>query len=65
MRTVVYVVQERESGEFLCPRDGDVGRTVRLLDAGRFGDFEEAAQAGKDHCDGEYDVVPLIFPGGA
>ena len=57
----VYVVQDLASGEFLCPGDGDVGFTPRLRDAGGFGDAEEAGQAGLDHCDGEFDVVRLVF----
>lgn len=58
---VVYVVQDLGSGEFLCPRDGDVGFTARLRDAGAFGDAEEACQAGLDHCDGAFDVLRLVF----
>lgn len=58
---VVYVVQDLSSGEFLCARDGDVSFTPRLRDAGGFGDAEEAADAGLDHCDGAFDVVPLVF----
>jgi hypothetical protein len=58
---VVYVVQELSSGEFLCPVDGDVGRTPRLREAGGFGDVDEAHDAGVDHCDGPFDVVPLVF----
>ncbi len=57
----VYVVQDLSSGEFLCPRDGDVGFTPRLREAGGFGDAEEACQAGLDHCDGAFDVVRLVF----
>mgnify|MGYP001544786238 CR=1 FL=1 len=56
-----YVVQDLASGEFLCPRDGDVGFTPRLREAGGFGDAEEACQAGLDHCDGAFDVVALVF----
>ncbi|CAB3762428.1 hypothetical protein [Paraburkholderia humisilvae] len=58
---VVYVVQELLSGEFLCPADGDVSFTPRLRDAGGFGDADEAVHAGRDHCDGPFDVVPVIF----
>ncbi len=58
---MVYVVQDLASGEFLCPRDGDVGFTPRLRDAGGFGDAEEACQAGLDHCDGAFDVLRLVF----
>lgn len=58
---VVYVVQELSSGEFLCPLDGDVSFTARLRDAGGFGDADEAVHAGCDHCDGQFDVVALVF----
>ncbi|KVN40165.1 hypothetical protein WT12_29465 [Burkholderia territorii] len=58
---VVYVVQDLASGEFLRPCDGDVGFTPRLRDAGGFSDAEEASHAGVDHCDGPFDVVPLVF----
>lgn len=58
---VVYVVQDLSSGEFLCARDGDVSFTPRLKDAGGFGDADEAVHAGCDHCDGAFDVVPLVF----
>lgn len=58
---VVYVVQDLGSGEFLCPQDGDVSFTARLRFAGGFGDPGEAAAAGVDHCDGAFDVVPVVF----
>ena len=58
---VVYVVQDLVSGGFLRPDSGDVGRTDRLRDAGGFEDIGEAYEAGFDHCDGSFDVVPLIF----
>ncbi|KVM97244.1 hypothetical protein WJ63_33305 [Burkholderia pyrrocinia] len=58
---VVYVVQDLVSGGFLRPDSGDVGRTDRLRDAGGFEDIGEAYEAGIDHCDGSFDVVPLIF----
>ncbi|RDU96679.1 hypothetical protein [Trinickia dinghuensis] len=60
---VVYVVQDLSSGEFLCPVDGDVGFTCRFREAGGFSDAEEATQAGVDHCDGPFDVVPVVFVG--
>jgi len=60
---VVYVVQDLVSGGFLCPECGDVGRTDRLRDAGGFEDMVEAYEAGADHCDGRFDVVPVVFVG--
>lgn len=40
-----YVIQDRDSGEFLYPSpDGDVGCTKFLRDAGRLYDPEEAIE---------------------
>lgn len=58
---VVYVVQDLVSGYFLRPDSGDVGQTERLRDAVGFEDIGAAYEAGIDHCDGSFDVVPLIF----
>ncbi|MPW07015.1 hypothetical protein GCT19_15360 [Paraburkholderia sp. CNPSo 3155] len=58
---VVYVVQDLVSGYFLRPDSGDVGQTERLRDAVGFEDIGAAYEAGVDHCDGSFDVVPLIF----
>jgi len=58
---VVFLVQDLGSGEFLCPDSGDVSFTTRLRDAGGFGDWDEAVHAGCDHCDGAFDVLPLVF----
>jgi hypothetical protein len=57
---VVYVVQDLRSGEFLVPQSGDVGFTMRLKEAGHFMDTDEAVHAGCDHCDGPFDVVPVV-----
>ncbi len=58
--SVVFVVQEVESGQFLCPYSGDVGFTHRLKEAGTFETREEAYETAADHCDEAFDVVPVI-----
>lgn len=58
--SVVFVVQEVESGLFLCPFSGDVGFTHRLRDAGTFDSREDAYETGSDHCDEAFDVVSVV-----
>ena len=60
MPGVVYVVQEVESGQFLCPYTGDVGYTHRLKDAGTFDTLEDAFETAADHCDEAFDVVAVL-----
>ncbi|ERE14026.1 MULTISPECIES: hypothetical protein [Chromobacteriaceae] len=38
----VWVVQDKDTGQFLCPLDGDVGFTKFLSGAGRFDNPESA-----------------------
>jgi len=38
----VWIVQDTDTGLFLCPQDGDVGFCKMLRDAGRFDDGESA-----------------------
>lgn len=45
-----FVVQDKESGLFLMPLEGDVGFTSWLHEAGRFDEFEEAADTGAMNC---------------
>jgi len=58
--SLVFVVQEVESGLFLCPFSGDVGFTHRLRDAGTFDTREDAFETAADHCDEAFDVVPVV-----
>lgn len=60
MASIVYVVQERESGLFLCPHTGDVGFTNRLVEAGTFDTREDAFETAADHCDEAFDVVAVV-----
>lgn len=60
MYAIVFVVQEVESGMFLCPYSGDVGFTHRLKDAGTFDTRQEAFETAQDHCDEAFDVVPVV-----
>lgn len=60
MGGVVFVVQEVNSGFFLCPAGGDVGFTRRLREAGTFESREEAMETAVDHCDEAFDVVPVV-----
>jgi len=47
----------RTGDSYLCPKDGDVGYTPDLADAGTFGSAEEATEAGRDHCDPGFVVM--------
>lgn len=49
----------RSGDSYLCPQDGDVGYTSNLNEAGRFGSEEEAREAGRDHCDPGFVVMPF------
>lgn len=49
----------RSGDSYLCPQDGDVGYTTNLNEAGRFGSEEEAQEAGRDHCDPGFVVMPF------
>ncbi|NMG66813.1 hypothetical protein GPA19_17885 [Azoarcus indigens] len=55
----VYVVQDRETGRFLCPRLGDIGQCVLLTEAGRFEDPEDAEESGQYLFEQDAVVVPL------
>ena len=59
MSSIVFVVQEVDSGLFLCPLSGDVGFTHRLKEAGTFDSREDAFETACDHCDEAFDVVAI------
>jgi len=61
---VAFVVQEVNSGLFLCPCGGDVGFTHRLREAGTFDSREDAVVTAVDHCDEAFDVVAVVKGGG-
>jgi hypothetical protein len=48
----------RTGDSYLFPKDGDVGFTQDLADAGTFDSAEEAREAGRDHCDPGFVVLP-------
>ncbi len=53
----VFVVQDRQSGEFMCPSvDGDVGYTMYLSEAGKFYELETAIETAELHLDGDYKI---------
>lgn len=53
----VFVVQDRCTGEFLCPSvDGDVGFTMYLSEAGKFYEVETAIETAELHLDDDYKV---------
>lgn len=53
----VWVVQERQDGDFLYPSpDGDVGFTMFLSDAGRFECFESALETAELQLGDDYRI---------
>lgn len=57
----VYIVQDAETFEFLCPRDGDVGFTGFFSEAGHFTDAESAYETGADYCH-DFKVFAIYLP---
>lgn len=55
-----FVVQDRESGLFLMPCNGDVGFTRWLHEAGRFDGYEEAIDTAALLCHEGYFVTQLF-----
>ena len=52
----VWVVQDTDSGLFLCPFEGDVGFTKLLREAGRFEDTESAVETARDFLGNSFQV---------
>ena len=46
----VFIVQDRESAQFLRPESGDVGFTSWVHEAGAFDNEEVAAETALCHC---------------
>lgn len=62
---VHYIVQDIESGEFLCPDPmGGVGFTQYLRQAGHFDYVEDALEAGED-IGGPFQIFTFYLPNGA
>lgn len=57
----VWVVQDGESGTFLCPHNGTVGNTYRFKEAGHFLSEDEAFDAAEHFCNEKFDIVDFII----
>lgn len=55
-----FVVQDRESGLFLMPCEGDVAFTPWLHEAGRFDGYAEAVDTAVLHCHEGYFVTQIF-----
>jgi hypothetical protein len=53
----VWIVQDADSGLFLCPYQGDVGFTKLLREAGRFVDAESAVETARDFLGNQFHVT--------
>ncbi|WP_370686939.1 hypothetical protein [Neisseria sp. Dent CA1/247] len=59
--TRVYVVQSRETGDFLYPSDtGDVGHTPYINQAGYFFDRNEAIETALEEIGGNFIVFGFL-----
>lgn len=61
---LVFVVQDSETGEFLCPFMGDVGFTNQLRTAGHFIEPDSAIETASDYMD-HFQVIPFYLPADA
>jgi hypothetical protein len=57
---VKFIVQDKESGLFLMPEDGDVGFTPWAHEAGRFDGFAEASDTAGLNCHEGYFVTQVL-----
>lgn len=60
MSRPAYIIQDADSGLFLCPYDGDVGYTKLITDAGRFYDLESAIDTAKFILGNQFVVFSFI-----
>ena len=59
--TRVYIVQSRETGDFLYPSDtGDVGHTPFVNDAGYFYDRDEAVETALEEIGDNFIVFSFL-----
>jgi hypothetical protein len=56
----VFIVQDRESAQFLRPDSGDVGFTTWIDEAGYFDNEEEASDTAIHHCSEGFIVFSFI-----
>lgn len=59
---LVHVVQDTESGFFLCPYEGDVAYTKLLRDAGRFHDPLSAYDTARNEIGPNFIVSSFYEP---
>lgn len=57
----VWIVQDKESCLFLTPKDGDVGYTPYLTEAGHFDSAAAAYETAADCCDTGFMVFPCFL----
>lgn len=57
-----YIVQDLETGEFLCPDPlGGVTTTMYIKQAGHFDDYQDALEAGKDEISGAFSIFSFFL----
>lgn len=50
-----YIVQDLDSGEFLCPDiDGGIANTAFIKQAGKYDDLQDAIDAGVEEIGGQF-----------
>lgn len=57
---VKFIVQDKESANFLCPYEGDVGFTQFAHEAGRFDALDEAEETAALHCHEGFYVTRVV-----
>lgn len=57
---IKFIVQDKESGLFLTPRDGDVGFTQWAHEAGRFEALDEAEDTAALWCDEGFFITTVL-----
>jgi hypothetical protein len=57
---IKFIVQDKESGCFLMPYNGDVGFTSWAHEAGRFDAVDEAEETALQHCSEGFYVTRVI-----
>ncbi|MGB7482030.1 MAG: hypothetical protein WA924_17025 [Burkholderiaceae bacterium] len=57
---IKFIVQDRESGLFLMPQNGDVGFTSWAHEAGRFDQVDEAEETALLNCHAGFYLTRVI-----
>lgn len=55
-----YIIQDLETGEFLCSELGSVGTTMYIKQASQFDDYENAFEVAKEEIDGAFSVFAFF-----